>query len=865
MPLRRLPGLLAALVAPLFPASAGGEEGASLPELETFRAAESSALLEDSLIPTERGVSDLFGGLGDPLEIPRSLTVVPPRVLELLDIRDLGELGRYGAGTQRFNTYGIAGAPIIRGIVGGVYFNGMLRAFNRNEMPLSFGSFEAIEIVKGPAPVDYTPTQIGGFVNLLPKTPYFDESRGSLALEVDSQGLARATVDQGGPTRFLDDMPAAYRLSVTGQYGPGYYNDVRNDYVSLFGAVKARPAPYLTLHTGGEFYGYSSNENVGWNRPTRNLVDNGRYLVGEPVNMTSAAWGGTVNRNLVEFPGAFQTGVPDFNALVVPAARMDAAVAEGRVPAAARGALLNLANPDDRARAYGQPLPSTGRPDPAYDASGGPPEVQAALREAYGRSDTEGYRYTREYFERGGEALTTAIEGDEVLADPDDYADSTDFLWFGDLVFDPHPDRTITLKNLFEYLATEKKSSYGYAVETEQLVLATKLLVEERGLLDGTVFTYGGGFRYTRGEILQDFFAEPFGRRDISTGGVSANSVVRSGPDRAPDGLNLWSPASGANVASDLYQAAVFAVADTQWTERLQTTVALRFEQAWFDVWLPSQVDRRSPALEASLADGSGDTGFVNASFSPVFTVVEGLNLYATLLEGTTLDPTQAGAVYGEENFARGRMQEVGVKASLLDGDLYASLAAYWWEQSRFNDRDAQAEPLEGEGVELEVNWQASRRLTLVGSAGWQEVRRQAPLGFRTVPLTPEETALSAGVLNSGFATPANNPDLVYPGSPQTVLKLLAVYEWENGFGLSGGPIWQDAFYLNFDRTIELPAATVWNLSLFYRQPSFEVLVGVENLFDEDYYLGSDPLFGANAVVTKAPGPIVRAAVTWRF
>jgi len=50
-----------------------------------------------------------------------------------------------------------------------------------------------------------------------------------------------------------------------------------------------------------------------------------------------------------------------------------------------------------------------------------------------------------------------------------------------------------------------------------------------------------------------------------------------------------------------------------------------------------------------------------------------------------------------------------------------------------------------------------------------------------------------------------------------------------------------------------------------WRQPRYEVLVGVENLFDEDYYLGADPVFGANAVVTKAPGPVVRVAFTWIF
>src|SRR5690606_1470536 len=113
------------------------------------------------------------------LDTPRAVTVLTPELMARLDIQDFGDLGRIGAGTQQINYYGVPGTPILRGATGAVFFNGIQRAFQRNEMPLSFGSFEAMDLVKGPAPSHFGASQAGGYTNLLPKSPYFDRRRSS--------------------------------------------------------------------------------------------------------------------------------------------------------------------------------------------------------------------------------------------------------------------------------------------------------------------------------------------------------------------------------------------------------------------------------------------------------------------------------------------------------------------------------------------------------------------------------------------------------------------------------------------------------------------------------------------------------------
>ena len=175
------------------------------------------------------------------------------------------------------------GTPVIRGDFAGTFFNGMQRAFQRNEMPTSFGSLDGMDIVKGAAPGNYGPTQGGGYINFLPKSPYYDKFRGSVRTTVGTNDYFNTQVDLGGPLLAFG-KPIAYRISLTNQNAESYYNNVKNDYISLYGALKARIAPGVSLFTGAEYYKYKSNENAGWNRVTQRMIDtDGEYLAGTPL------------------------------------------------------------------------------------------------------------------------------------------------------------------------------------------------------------------------------------------------------------------------------------------------------------------------------------------------------------------------------------------------------------------------------------------------------------------------------------------------------------------------------------------------------------------------------------------------------
>lgn len=818
-------------------------------ELEAFIVRESTAYAAGGIEPQSRTVSGLFNTDKTIIEIPRSVTLLTPEHMDLLQIDDLRSLSKFGAGTQLINHYGVTGTPILRGAKGATLLNGMVRSFNLNEMPLSFGSSEALDIVKGPTPPNISPTHVGGFVNLVPKQPFFDKHRGSIEFTLGSHQQYRTLLDYGGPV-MLGNRPSAFRVSLTFNREGSYYDRLRNDFESAYASIKTDLTPGITAFAGFEYFHYQSSENAGWNRVTQDLIDNGNYIIGEPVNMVDASFQNTAHRDLSSYPYGFgfYNGIEDFNALVVPTAVVDAAVASGSISAAARDAMLNLADPDDRARAYGQPLPSTGQVDPRFAARADLNELLARLSQ----NPNEGYRYTREYFARGGTVFTTPLSGNQVLSDERDHSEATNWVGFLDLDWTGGRGTHWQYKALLDTLKTEKLSSYGYAIDTEQFILDQ--LVQGLDYLDWferSTLSYGVGLRYTDAEMVQDYFAEPFPRRDISRRNVSDNSRILAGPQIGPDGLNYWSPDIGANVRSELLQASAFAQLDSQLTERIELMLSLRGEQAWYDASLPKRVQRADGTIREGV-ENSGETSLYSLAGNLTYRVSHGLRLYIALQDGTSLDLTQGGGIFGEDNFASARLLEGGVKFSLMEDRIQGYVSVWEWEQSRFNERDFQSEPLEGKGIEFEATLTLLRdRLFLIASAENQRLRRRSGLGFRSLPMDAEGWALNAGVFNSGVdAFPENNPELNYPGIPETTYKAHLIWK-HDALKLALSGVFSRASWLNFEQTLRLPSSLLVSATAHYQWQKWQIGVGVENLTNERYFLGADPLFASNTLVTK--------------
>lgn len=838
-------------------------------ELEAFAVEEQARSHLDGLNPAARTVDAAFFDGMEPLEVPRAVLQLSPRTMELFQIESFNDLEKIGAGTERYNFFGVAGAPVIRGWQGSAYYNGMLRAYQRNEMPTSFGSLEALDVVKGPAPAHYITSHVGGFANMIPKSPYFDEEQGRVTLRLGSDAFANAQLDYGAPFLLGSKTPAAFRLSLTVQDAGSYYDDVQNDFVSLYGAIKIRLSDTVRLFTGGEYFDFRSNENSGWNRPTQELLDHGHYVVGEPLSLVRPATGGIADRNYIgDFTPIPAERRPLFRALVAPAELVDAAVAEGRMTGEQRDLLVDMSNPAIRDAVY----------------AGLPEDIEQT---------TSGYVYTPEYFLAGGEAFTAPIDGRTVLSNKRDYADSRDFLWFAD--FEGQPSASFSWKHqlFIESLETEKHSSHGYAFESEQLVIDNRLTLTHQGHFDAVSWNlgYGAQLRYSEALQLQDFWSEPFARRDLLN--PTANSRILSGAETNPNpnGSSYWRGGffaggpGGHAVRSALWQAGLFAFGELSWDERFILLAGVRGERADFSAEAPKEAGYAEPNRQED------DLSFFNWSVQPVWRLTDAVSLYAVYQEATTFHPTQGGAVVNEGNFGASDLVEGGVKTALFDGKLFATLAYYEWKQESFSDRSNISQPFEAEGWEFETVWEPAPGWTLIASYGDRTIRKLAGLGFRTVPFSEADptgagnagvgVALQAGQLFSSIsasateaygedrldeiARPPANPDLVQGGAPERTAKAYLLFQDEAGWGIGAGPSWRSGFWLNYDHTLWIDEVVIWNAQAFYEWDRWTVRVNVENLTDERYFLGSEPEFSANALVTQAPGVSYRLTVRYGF
>ncbi len=803
----------------------GAPSSSEVITLEEFIVRESGAQSMDSLMPTDRPVGGAFLGNVNVLELPRSATILGPEAMQQLAVDGFEDLDRVGAGLSRPNIFGIPGLPFIRGDNASVFFNGMMRIPNQNETPTSFGSFESLEIIKGPAPAHFGPTNAGGYVSTIPKTPYFDEQRGSVEFTVGEYDLYRVQADIGGPMEFFG-KPMAYRVSVTQQESGSYYDNIKNDYTSIYAAVKGQLTPKLTVFTGGEYYSFKSNENAGWNRVTPELIKSGQYIIGDADPNLIATTGPYAGYADVDTFGEF---INDQNIVALGGYNPDLAL---------------VVRAADFQAVYGAP-------DAGNGYSSGPASFMTLVDVG---GDFYGYKYTPGYFSNGGTALTKKISGSTVLSDRNDYANSQIGVWFGDLTW-TGDNRSITLKSFVESSETEKFSSYGFAHDSEGYAIHEKLLIEE-GFELGPVkldLQYGVEWRRTEVNDANDFAYEPFNRRDITQNIIPA-SIVLAGP------VVDWAFVAGEKAISDQYGA--FVQSKIDYTKYLTVFVGVRHELAKFST--------RDPDEAGGGPSTSGDEEYQNYSVNPVIKITDWWSVYGSLQEGIALQPGQTGAIGSESNFIDAPFREVGTKLSLLENKLFLTAAAYRFDKTVFSENilGSSESAYESKGYEIEMVYKPVSGFTLMGSFGQQTSKYKNGFPFTTAPLTEEDTALSGGaiqydVINPSSVRYANNPNAVREGYPRFTANLFGIYEFENGFGFGVGPQYKSSFYNDNERTIKLPNALVWNANLFWRGDKWEVFARLNNITSEDYFIGSS--FAPTMIVTKAEPFNWEVAVKYKF
>ncbi|MFM9092007.1 MAG: hypothetical protein ACKOUK_09765, partial [Verrucomicrobiota bacterium] len=444
-------------------------------------------------------------------------------------------------------------------------------------------------------------------------------------------------------------------------------------------------------------------------------------------------------------------------------------------------------------------------------------------------------------------------------------ANAQNFLYFADLVNTRSATTTIKNQLLIDYIKTEKVSSYGYAFAMKQFIIENKLSFDQRfkGVL--TSLTSGGSVRYSWAKQLQDFAAEPFSRRDIANRTITPNSVVLTGPQRPAfgDTRNLWAQSS----STDLSQLALFSVGELKFSEAFSTYFSFRVEGASFKNSIPGEHERNARRGEQV---AKGGKNYYMASLNPVYKITPNVSVYVSALQGTALTPSQGGNVGSEANFGETGLIEGGLKVSLLDNTLFGALAVYEGRRQRFNNFTNAQDGVRSKGVEFESTWMATKQLSFIANFGVREAHLITRPGFRFGATQDYYMPLLAGGLYVDFGDATgliakNNPDGLFGGAPQGSANLIANYDLGNGFSVSGGPRIRGSYYHNYERTISLPSTVIWNANVTYRRGPVQVMLELTNITSEDYFNGSDPIFAANTIITKAQPIEAKLNLTYKF
>lgn len=188
------------------------------------------------------------------LDVPQSIQVVPQRVLEDRNVRELGDALRTvtgvvegsGRGTSVFGP-----AFIIRGFAteGNVFRDG-IPYFTL--APISTTDIESIEVLKGPASVMFGAGEPGGIINLTSKKP-LDEPYYEVSATIGSFNTYEVTADLSAPLN--EDKSIKYRLNFSYENYGSFRDFVDGDRIVVAPIISWQMGERTNLNFYGQYVG----------------------------------------------------------------------------------------------------------------------------------------------------------------------------------------------------------------------------------------------------------------------------------------------------------------------------------------------------------------------------------------------------------------------------------------------------------------------------------------------------------------------------------------------------------------------------------------------------------------------------------
>jgi len=227
----------------------------------------------------------------DPFNIPKGISITPKHEFTERNFSSSAEILREEPGILVQKTTHGHGAPIIRGLIGkyvlllydGIRLNKPTFRFGANQYfnTVDIGSYDKIEVVRGPSSVAYGSDAIGGTINLIPETKVYNDSllalsssfitrysradNGKSIYGTISCGNNKISATLNGSLKDIDDLHAGGDIGKQrptswdeNNYGlrSSYNIDLNNSLSLAYLAVRQSEIPRYDKYISGEFSKY---------------------------------------------------------------------------------------------------------------------------------------------------------------------------------------------------------------------------------------------------------------------------------------------------------------------------------------------------------------------------------------------------------------------------------------------------------------------------------------------------------------------------------------------------------------------------------------------------------------------------------
>jgi iron complex outermembrane receptor protein len=750
----------------------------------------------------EKQNGDVAFGIAKPLvDTPRSLTAVSDLLLDRYDIKTVYDITEVAAGTYTGSYFGVPGSLNVRGRVADNYFNGFQEITNFATYPTPVDASSSIDVVRGPPSPAYGAGQVGGYMNFIPKSQAgVNAPAGAASLTFGSYNQKEATVEGGTPFMLGDHQAGVYGFLELVD-SDSYYIGEHPQSQTLQVTFNIDLGHDWSFSATAQYLGSSGYlKDIGWNRVTQSLINNGTYV------------SGTAMQPMVQPGQAFIT-VADFNAAAAKYGPPQQYVLPLFGIFASPNPLTEL-NPATVRMVQLSPRQTDISPDDINVAS--TPTFYAGLTRTFGDTGTLKLESYTQYLD----ALNYQS-----------YGFATEFISAVNEERISYLDKRSWGDNLA--LQTLVGASYRYTNSMSDQYLLNEVNVQDR---------YDLSQPQTPDEIFNAVFAMP-NHDGYQWDNATTSRQTDLGFFLMEDALLFGHLDITGGVRDDTY-----------WLSSIDTGPLADANGA------PYAINPATGLPEAYTLSGhySPISYNISASIENPWAVP-----YVTYAHAYSLNVDQGDAIipeliYDGNALGLSTLEEVGLKTSQFGGRLYGAIDFYRQENQYLGGHGAGVQAELGQGFEGELRYLVNQYLGITGTITDQHVDQLGAgggSGTFTI-LTPAEAGIT-GVQGYGgmFETNAEFLGLAngfrLHTTPRLSGSLFATFDYHKTWGLTGGFNYNSWTGGSIPGSIRLPAYTLVKAGAYVMFKGVRADFYVDNLFDQRYFIAE---YDVDANATVLPG-----------